>query len=296
MIRISLLATILAVACATTDPAIRGREALARGDDLEATRLLQQAAENRPDDPMVWRDLARAYMRAGLLQPARLAVAKSIDLDRSPETGLLQAQIRMGLGDRDGARTDLGWAGPGLRKPARLQEAAVLQLRLGHVDGALAAAWRAVERSGGEAAAYANVAVLATEGRRPQEAERALDEGLGRHPKDVRLLQTQGALLTSQGRVDEAIHVYRTLLPLHPEPALIHQALALLLHATGDLTAAQPHADAAVAAVGHLRADVHYTRVVILRDRGKREEAARTLAKARRKFPGDEGLRGLVVE
>ena len=276
------------------DPAVRGREALARGDDREATRLLQEATSQHPEDAALWRDLARAHMRAGELPPADEAVERSLAVRREPQTVLLRAQIRMGLSDRDGARQDLQWAVPRLRRAHRLQEAAVLQLRLGDTDGALVTAWRAVERSGGEASAHANVAVLAMEGHRPKEAERALDEGLRRHPRDVNLLQTRGAMHASQGQVDRAIDVYRQLVQVHPEPGLLHQALALLLHARGDREAALQHADAAVAGLGHLRADVHYTRVVILRDLGHIGDARRALARARRQFPGDESLARLA--
>lgn len=284
----------MAAGCATADAAAQGRTELAQGDYAAARRSLTVAASHETEDPTLWRDLARAHLRAGAVADAQTAIDRAAALAPSdPAVVLLRGQIRMAAGDRPGALRDASYAAQRARAPRRLQETAILLLRLGQPDAALEAAGRAVERSGAEASAYTNLAVLAVEARRPAAARRALEQGRARHPTDVPLAEAHAAFLIQTGRLAEARGVYAKILPLHPRPGLVHQALALLAHGTGDLDAARRHAVAAVDALGAQRPAVHYTLVVVLRDRGERDEADRRLRRALRRFPHDPDLRRL---
>jgi predicted Zn-dependent protease len=213
-----------------------------------------------------------------------------------PTVVQLRGQIRMNGSDRDGAQTDATWMLAHGRTAAQLEQTAVLLVRLGRAHDALAAAARVVELTSGSPAAYGNLAVLAMQVREPAAAERALHDGRARHPDDIELAQTHAAFLLATHRPAQAREIYASLLPRHPQPGIIHQALALLAHEAGDLDAAQRHADAAVQALGDSRASVHYTRVVVLHDRGEREAAAQALERARRRFPADEDLQRLQAE
>lgn len=286
-----MLGLLLATACATADPATTGRGALARGDYPQARRDLTQAVQTRQDDAHLWRDLARAHMRDGDNPQARAAIDRAAALaPKDTSVVLLRGQIRMGGGDRPGALQDARYAASTSADPRELQETAILLLRLGQPDAALEAAGRAVERSGGEASAYTNLAVLAVEARRPQVAANALRDGRARHPKDIPLAQAQAAFLMERRDLPGARRVYESMLPRHPNPGLVHQALALITHALQDLDAAGRHARAAVDALGTQRPSVHYTLVVILRDRGESQAADQALRRALRRFPHDRSL------
>lgn len=294
------MAWLLALApasCAHADAVLEGREALQRGDYAEARRQLSEAVDDHPDDPSLWRDLARAHMRDGALPEARMAIARADDLRPGhPATVLLRAQVRMNQGDRAGARKDALWVADHARRPRALQEVAVLFVRLGMADEAMAAARAAVDRSDGAAAAYTNLAVLAVEARRLDVAAAAFAEGRALHPEDIALAEAEAAFLLSTGQLSRARTTYEALLPHHPRPALIHLAIALLAHEARDLDAALEHSEQAVALAGHQRPDVHYTHVVILRDRGDLEHARRAVRRGQRKFPGHPGLSKLAEE
>lgn len=290
----ALGAVLLALACGRSSALVRGQTALDRGDDLAAARWLHDATTRDPNNAEAWRDLARAHMRAGRPSDALVAIDRAAALrPGAPDVVLLRGQIRMMSGDRPGARADAASVAVRGRTPAQLEQTAVLLVRLGEADLALAAASRAVELSGGAASAYGNLAVLAVEMRRPDAAERALAAGRARHPDDLGLAQTQAAFFVATRRPEEAATIYREILPRHPTPGLLHHALALLEHEAGRLEAAQAHADAAVAEFGDARPDVLYTRIVILRDRGRLQEARRELHRAIRRFPAHEELKAL---
>ena len=199
----------------------------------------------------------------------------------------------MAQADRAGAHKDAGWVAQRTKVPRELQEVAVLFVRLGEADPAIAALRKAVKASGGEAAAYTNLAVLATELRKLDVAAKAFAEGTREHPKDVPLAQAYAAFLVQVGELDKARKVYASMLPRHPEPGLIHLAIALLAHEAGALQDAKRHAAQAVELSGHERADVHYTYVIVLRDAGDQAEAKKALRRALRRFPGHEKLVGL---
>lgn len=290
------VAAVLALpACGRSRALARGQTALDRGDDRAAARWLQAAVAEDPSDAEAWRDLARAHMRAGDPAAAAVAIDRAALLrPEAPDVVLLRGQIRMMQGDRDGALADARTVIERGRTAPQLEQAAVLLVRLGQADLALAAAGRAVELSGGAASAYGNLAVLAVELRRPRAAARALAAGRARHPGDVSLAQTQAAFFVATDRHAEAADVYRAILAHHPEPGLVHQALALLEHEAGHLDAAQAHADAAAEAFGDARPDVLYTRIVILRDRGKLDEARKALRHALARYPAHEELEALA--
>lgn len=66
---------------AASDAARAGRQALGHGDYRSAIALLQQAADLTPQDKTLWNDLAFAYIKAGQLQPAAVAVERALALD-----------------------------------------------------------------------------------------------------------------------------------------------------------------------------------------------------------------------
>jgi tetratricopeptide (TPR) repeat protein len=301
-LRAALLAALAApaapaalVGCAARlDDAELGAEALTRGDDAGAIRHLRDAVKDAPDNGRAWSDLARAHFRLAQIPEAALAIDQAARLrPEAPEVVLLRAQIRLNGGDRDGAQRDATWVLAHGDTPGQLQQTAVVLVRLGRAHDALAAASRVVELSSGSASSYGNLAVLALELRETKVAARALRDGRARHPHDVTLAQTQAAFFLATGDHAQARVIYEELIERHPNPGLLHHALALLAHEAGDLDDAQRHADAAVAALGQPRAEVVYTQIIVLRDRGRIEDAQRALARARRRFPAHEGLQEL---
>lgn len=276
------------------DPATAGREALARGDDRHAARQLELALRTHDDDATLWRDLARARQRAGDVEGAHDAIVEAAErAPEDPSIVLVRAQLRLARSDRDGAARDATWLLTRLREPGDLERLAVVFVRLGRAEGALDAARRAVERSGGAADAYVNLAVLAVELRRFDVAAAAVREGRARHRKHVALAETEAALLLTRGDLAGARAAYTELLPLHDRPGLVHLALALVDHELGALPSALEHARAAVDAEGSSRADVHYTLCVVLRDLGRSDEARTHLRRALRRFGGHDGLLAL---
>jgi tetratricopeptide (TPR) repeat protein len=231
----------------------------------------------------------------GDLDGAHAAIVEAARRSPSdPSIVLVRAQVRFARDDRDGAASDARWLLARLDDPGDLERLAVLFVRLGLADEALAAGARAVDRSGDSADAYGNLAVLAVELRRFDAAASALREGRARHPRDVDLRETEAAFLLSRGELGKAREAYRALLPLHARPGLVHLALALIEHELGEHEAALDDARAAVELEGKDRADVHYTLAVILIDLGRDDEARRTVNRSVRRFPDHEGLRSLA--
>jgi tetratricopeptide (TPR) repeat protein len=287
----ALLAAI-ATGCAH-DPATQGREALARGDDRQAVRQLELALRT-DDHATLWRDLARAHQHAGDLEAAHAAIVEAAErAPEDPSIVLVRAQLRLARDDRDGAARDAGWLLDRLKDAGDLERLAVVFVRLGRADAAIAAGRRAVERSGGAADAYVNLAVLSVEMRRIDVAAGVLREGRARHPDHLALAESEAALLLARGDSSAARAAYLAMLPRHGRPGLVHLALALIEHELGDLDAALVHARAAVEAEGETRADVHYTLCVVLHDLGRDDEARAQLRRARRRFSAHDGLLAL---
>jgi tetratricopeptide (TPR) repeat protein len=287
---------VLGSACAQSH-ATQGRQAFGRGDYKLAARELTLAAEEQPDDPLVWRELARAHMRSIEPEKALAAVENACRLDpKDDESRLVRGQARMALEQKEAALEDARFVATHGKNPRVLQETAILLLRLHQEDEALAAARRAIERSRDDPTAYANLAVLATEVGRNDVAGQAFAEGRGIHPEHVGLAEAHAAWLVTRGELDQARKTYKDLLAAHPQPGLIHLAIALLSHALGDLDDALTHSSAAVSAEGKNRADVHYTHVVVLRDAGNTAAAREHLADAQRRFPADDDLARLAKD
>ncbi|MFO0636350.1 MAG: hypothetical protein U0168_26265 [Nannocystaceae bacterium] len=290
-----MLVAALAGGCAH-DHAELGRAALARGDDREAARQFEAALRQREQRQRL------ARPRAGAPAPGRhrrrhdAIVEAAARAPEDPSIVLTRAQLRLARDDREGAARDAAWLLPRLRQGGELERLAVLLVRLGDAKAALRAAARAVEVTGGTAGSYVNLAVLATELRRTDAAREALAAGRRRHPRDLARLETEAAFFLSLGELDGARADYAAMLDRHPHPGLVHLALALIDHERGALDDARSHAEAAVAAEGHVRADVHYTLVVVLRDRGELDEARTRLRKATRRFPADDALAQLDRE
>lgn len=292
LIALALAASV--VACAH-DPVELGREALARGDDRGAVRQLGTALRRDDSDATVWRDLARAHQHAGEIEPAYVAIVEAAErAPADPSIVLVRAQLRVAREDREGAANDARWLLGRLKDAGDLERLAIVFVRLGDAERALDAARGAVERSGGAADAYANLAVIAVELRRFEAASIALREGRARHPRNVELAQTHAALMLARGDLVGARKTYVEMLPRHDRPGLLHLAIALIDHERGDLPSALEHARAAVAAEGDGRADVHYTLVVVLRAMGQDDEAHTHLRKALRRFASHDGLQQLA--
>jgi tetratricopeptide (TPR) repeat protein len=291
-----LLLGVLAAACAPAH-AQRGRQALARGEHGLAARELGRATEKAPDDATLWRDLALAHLRGGRTEPAVEAAQRAVSLaPEDPDGRLVRAQADLAAGLRDEALADARFVAARETGPASLFQAAILLLRLHRPDEALAAAERAAERSGGDGGAWANLAVLAVSAGRHEVAERAFDAGRKADPEHLGLAEAHASWLVSRRELAQARAAYQALLPRHENPGLVHLALALLSHELGDLARARLHSQAAVDALGRARPDVHFTHVVVLRDSGDLPAAARHLAAARRRFPGDESLARLAED
>jgi tetratricopeptide (TPR) repeat protein len=285
-----LLASLALFACAPSHFDL-GRQALARGDDDEAVRQLGMAVAKDPENPLAWRELARARFRRAEHEDAALAIAEAESLrPGDPSIRLLRGQIALGLGDREAALVDGKYAAEHSQRPAELQQAAILLLRLHAPEPAFAAAKRAIDASNHDPTAYTNLAVLAEEAGRSDIAEDALVRGREHAPDHVGLAEAEAAWLTRHERWADARAAYIALLPRHPTPGLVHLALALLFHQDGKFGEALDHAAKAVAELGDTRADVHYTYVVVLADSGDRKAAQKALAQARRRFPADPDL------
>lgn len=280
-----VLASALLGACRPASPADLGRAALARGDEAGAVRQLERAIADSPDDASLWRDLARAHQRGGNIERAHDAIVQAAaQRPEDPAIVLIRAQLRVARSDRDGAARDAAWLLGRLRDPGSYERLAVVFVRLGDGPRAIAAAREALTLADGSADAHVNLAVIATQVRQLDVAAATLVEGRRKFPRHVELAQTQAALALSQGKLEDARRNYVELLAIHPEPGLVHLALALIDHERGALPTALEHAEAAVTALGQERVDVHYTLCVILIDLARLDDAQSRLARARRRF------------
>lgn len=290
-----VLAGVVLGGCRPTSPADLGRAALARGDDAGAVRQLERALHDAPDDASLWRDLARAYQRVGDIERAHDAIVEAATRrPEDPAIVLVRAQLRVARSDRDGAARDATWLLGRLRDPGSCERLAVVFVRLGDAPRAIAAAREALALADGSADAHVNLAVIAAQVRRFDVAAETLAQGRRRFPKHVELAQTQAALAMSSGDLAAARRTYVELLAIHPEPGLVHLALALVDHERGDLDTALEHARAAVDALGQTRVDVHYTLCVVLVDLGRLDEAEAHVARARRRFGHTDELAAIV--
>jgi len=276
--------------------AIRGRAAISAGDERTAERELRGAVEIEQQNWELWRDLARAQFRLAKHDTALLSISRALSLaPQAADAMLLRGQIHLARGSRASALEDARHASSTLDRPSQLQECAILLLRLHELDSAMATAQRAVLLSGHDPDAYTNWAVLAAEAGAQRRVESIFAEGRRRHPNDAPLAQAEAAWLVDRGEFTRAKAAYNALLHVHSRPGLVHLALALLYHQEGALNSAHNHAWLAVSLEGHARADVHYTYIVILRDRSQSRAAAKQLKQAKRRFPHDAGLQRLAA-
>jgi len=283
-------------ACAAAGAYERGIEAMGRGDEAEAVRQLEQAVREQPERTEGWRELARARLRVGATGPARAAIDRALELAPDDLAALLlRAQIRATAGDLALARADAEVVAARSAAARELEEAAVVLARTGAPAAAIAAARAAVERSGGAAATYTNLAVITAELGMADAAMEAASDGLRRHPDDLGLLQTDAALRLRTGDLAGARRRYEQLIARHPQPGRVHLALALVSFEQGDLVSARNHAARALQLDGQTRADVHATWVVVLRATGEDARARADLAAGLRRFPSDPQLRRLAA-
>jgi len=79
----------------------------------------------------------------------------------------------------------------------------------------------------------------------PVDAERTLRQRLAQHPADLDVMARLGDILADQGRLVEAILLYKRILSLAPKAHQVRIALAHLLHKLGQIKAALEEIDAA---------------------------------------------------
>ena len=140
------------------DPAKRlgmsEQEAAERQNMLDLTARLARRMEEKPDDPVGWRMLGRAYRAVGKMRESVLAYQRSMALDpRNPE-GYVDAAETLALmeGGRIGAEAS-ALAAKALSLDERNEKALALLGTAAFEAGGIAEAKRALSEAGGSAAA-----------------------------------------------------------------------------------------------------------------------------------------------
>jgi tetratricopeptide (TPR) repeat protein len=220
-----LRALSLAFAADPTDSGFRDRlvQTYEERKDLGAvTRVLRRFVDARPDDRAALRRLLEAYRTVGAEQDALEVLDRAID--RSPgdaELRCLRANLRVGLGDDEGAASDL--------RSVDAREAGQVDLVVEILSGILSRA-----RPGETADSYAMLLVdVLVRADRPDQARGELESLFARDPRSAALAERIAAPEAVAGAWEKAADAYRRLLGIleeagHAEPAALSRAVVAL--------------------------------------------------------------------
>jgi protein O-GlcNAc transferase len=213
---------------------------LARGDLASAERLCRRALLQDPNDVGALEVLGYVARNLGRLDDSVALLKRCAGL----RPGVPEYHNALGVTFLHGGRE--AEAAESLREAIRLRpdypeghaNLALALTRLGDLAGATGAAARAIGlRPGYEAAHVAHAGALRTQGRL-DEAIASIEELLGVR----RTAQSMGrlaSLLTSAGRVEEAVARYREAIALDPSDSDLHSNLLYTLHYLDGVTGEQ---------------------------------------------------------
>jgi Flp pilus assembly protein TadD len=302
MSRLSLLAIVLAAACATTpsEPAnvapeelvsrpeatqevLRGERLLVNGQVAEAQQIFERAIVKNPEDARAWLDLGltreakgqpaeamRAYQRAAEIDPAfaeafnNLGVLQRDAGDLAAATTTLERAVKLDP-DLTAARFNLGLA---YEEVGRTEEAEREYLAT-------------IEQLPGDPVPRINLAMMYLDADRPEDAATQLRASVPSVAGDVLLSIAVGEGLRRAGAPQEAVSVLRNALEVagEPPPTELLAELGLACYAVGDLDAAEQYIARAVKQ-NEVDPALQYAYGSILARRGKIGEARSHLRRA----------------
>jgi len=263
---------------------------LEAGDEVAASRTLEDLAARVPaEGAAALRDLGRLYLDRRDLQRAETYLGKAVQRDRHDvEAWRRLAEVKSARHRPDEERR--AWESL-LREDPEDGEAllALGRLALRGGDAAAARAWfgQLLLVSRDEAGARASTAYAWLDGRRPEEALRAVDEGLSSAGSDPRLFFAKGLVLEDQRRWAEAADAFAAVAGDDAELVSTARAsqAAALVHAGRSLEALAA-VDAALKARPR---DVRLlsARAYVLERSGRAAEAAQFLERELRERAGE---------
>lgn len=176
---------------------LQGAMQMARRDFASGIASFRRAYELAPADPQAMATVVRGYVAAGKSKEA-LSFLQAVQSasPQNPHAHVLQAQLRMQMGDLPAARD---------------------------------AVEAAIRLDPKEATPYRVLVGIHLAAHQPAEALAAADRGLQAVPGDFDLRLTRANVLDQEGRTDDAIAAYESLLAERPNAAIVANNLATLL-------------------------------------------------------------------
>src|SRR5271166_266023 len=258
---------------------------LAEGDPKAELITLKNAIRKSPEDPAIRVQIAKLYFQLGdvfsaerearaardlkadeadylpVLIDALLRQKKFKDLNDLMESGdrdpVLESKVRTALGT---AAVRLGYdqKAEGLLRDAIRMDPSAVEPRI-------------------ELARFLN-------GKRPEDAERVIDEAIAANPQSAQPIQVKGEMLWSRGDADAAAHLFGAALEIDPKDQLARLSRANVNIARGEFVAADEDLDPILqAAPDNFMAN--YLRAVERVEQRQYAEADRTLDRIGSKFP-----------
>ncbi len=252
--------------------------------------IWSDTVQKQPGNGRAHCNLAMAYVDAGDLARAEASFRAAIAMAPSYEPPYVSLAVL--LSDRGEYEAALAL----LHEAVALQDASapahynlgIVLARLGREDEAVESYRRALERDADFADPAYNLGNLALRRQDHAEAERWFREALSRRPDHVRSNFNLAGLLLARGETQAAqAHARRAF-----EAALVQAREAVAMGRPGDAIESYGlaiHANPAAA-------DVHVKLATLLRDMGRREEAAAAAAEALRLRPDHAGAKAMLEE
>ena len=242
---------------------VAGRAGVELGEP-DAEEQLRRVAELAPDDAMAWHDLGDALAAAGRTAEAREAFEKAVQLDPDDPDALVHlGHSAAASGDLDAATSALSKAAEGERE-SRAATSAVISLVemyrvLGQPEQALAAAHQVAAADPDDAGAQLDVARLALELDRLDEAQAALErlrevDEIADH--EVYALHALALVALRQGNVAGAQAIAREALAIDERGLSADLALHCEVEAGGSADLLEGRASSVVARVPPTREEL----------------------------------------
>ena len=216
-----------------------GRAALARNEDADAVKALEDALARDPGATAIHYLLAMAYRRLGDGEQAQAHLRRQGDVEPRPEDPLLSAieerfESALMLDFRGGEALAAGhWAAAAdyfdealalsPDSPSLRHRLGTALWRMGDARGAEAEFERIIRTAPEYAEARFNLAMIMARSGRPEEAIAQLSTALEHQPGYVEARVALARILGRNGRSDEALAQYATALEMEP----LHAAAAL---------------------------------------------------------------------
>ncbi|MEQ1726049.1 MAG: tetratricopeptide repeat protein [Sphingopyxis sp.] len=233
-----LVAAITAVRAWLVDPLERGRASYAAGNYRAARIDLTAAAMERPDDPAIRIDLARAYNALGRGVEAERQLDKAAELGANAgQLRLERAEAQMAGGNPAQALATLSQPMPrGAAAPA-LRIAAQAHYQLGNIAAARDNFARALQASPDDADIWIAYARFRLAEQDVQGADRAADEARARAPLSAAALAIKADVVRARGGPVVSLPWYQAALARDPDNVAVMLEYAAALGTSGRYTA-----------------------------------------------------------